>query len=104
MKKVLGVIIFFCISINLIAQDNQNIETAKLETGSYQVYKTIENGYNKYVFQKAKKNWPVEFFKSDDACSKILVKRVGILEEFYEADLPTYPAYYFGGNAEIIMK
>lgn len=87
--------------MSLNAQDNQNIETAKLETGNYHVYKTIEKGYKKYIFQQAKKNWPVEFFKSDNSCSKILVKRVGIVEEFYEADLPGYPAYYFGGNAEI---
>ena len=101
MRSILTILIIFCVSIFSFSQENQNIETAKLETGSYQVYKTIEKGYKKYIFQQAKKNWPVEFFKSDNACSKILVKRVGIVEEFYKADLPAFPAYYFGGNAEI---
>lgn len=103
MKKTLGIIIFFCFSISLIAQDNQNIETAKLETGSYQVYKVLEKGYNKYVFELAKKKWPVEFFKNGEECSKILVKRVGIIDEFYEADLPGYPAYYLTNSSNVVV-
>ncbi len=80
------------------AQDNQNIQIAKLESGSYPVYKTTEKGYNKYLFQKATKNWPVEFYKEGDQCGKMLIKRVGLIEEFYEADLPAYPAYYHGSE------
>ncbi|MGV6861836.1 MAG: hypothetical protein ACWA41_08685 [Putridiphycobacter sp.] len=101
MKKGL-LIIYFTALFNLVfAQDNQNIETAKMENGSYKVYKTIQKSYNKNIFELAKKPWPIEFYKTDDQTPKILIKRVGIVEEFYTADLPAYPAYYFGGNGDI---
>ena len=103
MKKTLFVLLVLLFNLTCIAQDNQNIQTSKLESGSYQVYKKLEKGYNKYVFEQAKKNWPVEFFKSDNSCSKILVKRVGIIEEFYEADLPDYPAYYLTKTSNIVV-
>jgi hypothetical protein len=92
---------FTCISAIAIGQNNQNIEAQKLSSGSFDVYKKKERGYNRYYFEKASKPWPVEIFIEDDKVSKILVKRVGIIEELYEADLPDYPAYYFGGNADI---
>jgi hypothetical protein len=101
MKRFLGLILLLNFSIYSIAQDNQNVELSKIESGSFKVYKTVEKGYDKYVFEQAKKNWPVELFKEGDIYPKILIKKVGILDEFYEADLPAYPAYYFGGNADI---
>lgn len=103
MKKSLLLIFLLGSQLFSFAQQNQNIETAKVESGSYQVYKTIEKGYKKYVFEQAKKNWPVEFYKDGDKCSKILVKRVGIVEEFYEADLPDYPAYYLTNTSNIVV-
>ncbi|MFD1553074.1 hypothetical protein DNU06_12150 [Putridiphycobacter roseus] len=83
-----------CMQMVVFSQENQNIQFSKIETGSYAVFKTISKGYEKYVFEQAKKNWPVELFKEGDVYPKILVKRVGIIDEFYTADLPSYPAYY----------
>lgn len=94
MKK--HVLSLFIIGLQLIsfAQDNQNVELSKIESGSYPVYKMLEKGYEKYVFELAKKHWPVELFSEGDIYPKILIKRVGIIDEFYNSDLPTYPAYY----------
>jgi len=89
---------FFWFSLNLTAQENQNIETAKLESGNYEVYKAIENS-----FRKATKTWPIKFFKEGGKCSKILVKRVGLIEEFYDADLPNYPAYYLTNTTDVVV-
>lgn len=100
-KRVL--LLLLMISTFGFSQDNQNIETSKLESGSYQVYKVTEISYDKYTFNQAKKNWPVEFFKEGDKCPKILIKRVGIVEEFYEADLPDYPAYYLTAATNIVV-
>lgn len=83
------------------SQNNQNIEMAKIESGTFKVFKAIEKGYNKHVFEQAKKSWPVQTFTENGIYPKILIKRVGILEEYYNADLPNFPAYYFGGNGEV---
>jgi len=97
-------LVFLLIShVICVAQKNQNIEVAKIESGSFSVYKMMEKGYNKFVFEKAKKNWPVELFKEGDYFVKILIKRVGILDEFFKVDLPSHPAYYHGGNANIVV-
>ena len=103
MKNILSLLLIIGFHLSSFTQQNQNIETANLESGSYQVYKTMEKGYNKFVFEQAKKNWPVEFYKDGDKCTKILVKRVGIIEEFYVADLPNYPAYYLTSTSNIVV-
>lgn len=85
-----------------MAQKSQNETIKNLENGKYSVYKKVDGrGYNVFKFEKATKQWPVEFFKEGDICPKILIKRVGILDEYYEVDLPKYPAFYYGGNEAI---
>lgn len=88
-------------SVNSLGQENQNIEAQKIESGSYTVYKKKEKGYKKYYFDKATKPWPVEITVENGKVPSILIKRVGIIEELYKADLPDYPAYYYGGNEAI---
>ena len=56
--KTLAISIFLIISLATSAQQNQNIECSKIESGSFQVYKQTEKGYNKFVFEQAKKNQP----------------------------------------------
>ena len=99
MKKI-GVL-FLAIGNFVFGQSNQNLECAKLESGIYPVYKAIEKGYNSYAFELAQKHCPVQILKEGERTPKILIKRAGIIEELFAADLPTCPAYYFGGNAEI---
>ena len=65
MKQTLIVLFLIGVYSFNFAQDNQNIELANIESGSYLVYKPIEKGYNKYVFELAKKKWPVELFKKE---------------------------------------
>ncbi|PWH81213.1 hypothetical protein [Brumimicrobium oceani] len=103
MKKIISICLIL-VSTFSFSQDNQNLEVSKIESGSYPVFKMLERGYEKYIFELAKKEWPVELFTNEGQTSKILIKRVGILDEFYTADLPAYPAYYFGGNAEICIS
>jgi hypothetical protein len=99
--------IYFFLVLNFtlnicFAQKSQNEIIKTMENGSYSVYKKVDGrGYNVFKFEKATKQWPVEFFKEGDICPKILIKKVGILDEYYEGDLPKYPAFYYGGNEAI---
>jgi len=72
------------------AQESQNEILKGFESGKYTVYKL--NAKSK--FEKVKKAWPVEITKNGGNVSKVLVKRAGILDELFEADVPGYPAYY----------
>lgn len=100
-----GLLLLLLLGIQLFgfAQQNQNIEFSKIESGSYPVYKTVEKGYNKYVFEQAKKNWPVELFSEGDIYPKILIKKVGLIDEFYTSDLPAYPAYYLSNTSTTVI-
>lgn len=89
------------ISVFSFSQSNQNVEAQKIQSGSFEVYKKKEKGYNRFYFDKATKPWPVSITVTDGKVPEILIKRVGIIEELYKADLPDYPAYYFGGNEDI---
>ena len=86
-----------------IAQKNQNEQISGMENGSYSVYKPIEKSYKKYSLEKAKKPWPVEFTKEGGLCSKVFIKRVGIIDEFYDADLPAEPAYYLNTTSNTVV-
>ena len=101
--KIITLSLLLLVSFFNFSQDNQNIEVSKLESGLFSVYKMQERGHKKYIFELAKKQWPVEIFPEGNNIPKILIKRVGIVDEFYKADLPDHPAYYFGGNAEICV-
>ena len=52
MKNWFVVLFLMASSIFSFAQQNQNVELAKIESGSYTVYKTMEKGYNKFVFEE----------------------------------------------------
>lgn len=104
MKRFLFLFTLIGFFQNTNGQNNQNIELSKIESGSYSVYKVMEKGYNNYIFQLATKKWPIEFFKEGDHFSKVLVKRVGLIDEFYKVDLPNHPAYFHGGNKEYVVS
>jgi hypothetical protein len=72
------------------AQESQSAILKNFESGNYAVYKLND----KKKFEKIKKTWPVEITKQGDNVSKVLVKRAGILDELFEADVPGYPAYF----------
>jgi len=103
MKKSLLVLLIISLSLLGFSQENQNIQLSKIESESYPVYKTVEKGYNKFVFQQAKKNWPVELFSEDKIYPKILIKKVGLIDEFYTSDLPAYPAYYLSKASTTVI-
>ncbi|MBV1924508.1 MAG: hypothetical protein KUG68_10830 [Flavobacteriaceae bacterium] len=73
-----------------IGQESQNTILSKFESGKYTVYKLN----SKKKFEKVKKAWPVEINKTGDQVTSILIKRAGILDELFEADVPGYPAYF----------
>lgn len=104
MKYFLVIIILGILQPHLIAQENQNLQLAKIESGDYSVHKVLKKGYNKYALELAKKKWPIELFKEGELYAKILIKRVGLIEEFYIADLPEYPAYYFSESTNIVVS
>ena len=72
------------------AQESQSTILKNFESGNYTVYKLND----KKKFEKIKKAWPVEITKQGDNTSKVLVKRAGILDELFEADVLGYPAYF----------
>lgn len=84
------------------AQENQNTELSKLSSGSFPVYKVIENGSNSKLEATAKP-WPVTFKKEGDVFTELIVSRSGIIEEKYTADLPAYPAYYMNPELETVI-
>jgi len=95
MKQTTIIIAMFLLSItnSVLGQENQNVILKNFESGKYTVYKLNA----KKKFEKVKKMWPVEITKQGTNVSKVLVKRAGILDELFEADIPGYPAY-FGFN------
>ncbi len=72
------------------AQESQSTILKNFESGNYTVYKLND----KKKFEKIKKTWPIEITKQGDNVSKVLVKRAGILDEIFEADVPGFPAYF----------
>ncbi|PHS66883.1 MAG: hypothetical protein COB12_05485 [Flavobacterium sp.] len=92
MKNIINYLILsICLGIfTSNAQESQSTILKNFESGNYTVYKL--NDKNK--FEKIKKTWPVEITKQGDNVSKVLVKRAGILDELFEADVPGYPAYF----------
>lgn len=103
MMKAIALLLFFGITISAHSQENQNSEIAKLDAGNFPVYKVVDKGYQDYKFEAATKPWPVEFVKNETAVSAVLLKRAGIIDEKYEADLPTFPAYYQASTTNIVV-
>ena len=90
-------IIFFGIVNSANAQKSQNEFINDLVSGSYPVYKVIEKSYNKYIFEKVSKPWPIEVTNDGKSINKILVKRAGIIDEEFIPDVVNFPVY-FGFN------
>jgi len=92
MKKFkITLLLFFIIGgLSVKGQESQSTILTKFESGNYTVYKLNK----KKKFEKIKKTWPVEITKQGGNVSKVLVKRAGILDELFEADVPGYPAYF----------
>lgn len=88
--KLAMVILLLSSGLLANAQKSQIEILQEFNSGSYIVYKLGE----KNKFEKIKKQWPIEITKSGDRISKVLVKRAGILDEFFVPDVPGYPAYF----------
>lgn len=101
--RATALLLFFGIAFCAYSQENQNVEIAKLEAGNFPVYKVVDKGYGDFKLEAATKPWPVDFVKSDAAVSAVLLKRAGIIDEKYEADLPAFPAYYQAGTTNIVV-
>ena len=86
------------------SQENQNTEIGKIASGKFTVNKVIEKSRNTFRFEKASKPWPVEFKTNGEVCEEILVKRAGIIDETYKADLLKFPAYYSTATSEIVVS
>lgn len=71
-------------------QESQSTILQNFESGKYTVYKLDSNK----EFIKVKKTWPVEITKQGNDVTKVLVKRSGILDELFKADVLGYPAYF----------
>lgn len=95
-------LIFILAQLHLLAQENQNIELAKLTSGNFTVYKVVENGSN-FKFELSSKPWPVTLKKDAATFNEIVVNRAGIIEETYQVDLPGFPAYYKSATTEIVL-
>lgn len=93
--------LLFLVSLSCWSQKNQNEEIASMENTSYPVFKLVENAKGVSSMQQAKKPWPVQFIKEGDVVKQIYIKRVGIIDEYYDVDLPNFPAYYSNGNGDV---
>lgn len=88
--KHFSTLVLLLVFITGNGQESQNSILSKFESGKYTVYKLN----SKKKFEKVKKAWPVEINKAGDQVSSVLVKRAGILDELFEADVLGYPAYF----------
>lgn len=101
--KFYNVFLLGLLSFNLMSQESQNSELAKLTVGSFPVYKVVENS-GSFKFESTSKSWPVNFIKEGENFTEIIVSRSGIIEEKYQADLLGYPAYYKSASSEIVIS
>jgi len=92
MKPLTIIVTLFLLFVStvLLGQESQNEILKNFASGQYNVYKLN----SKKKFEKVKKAWPIEFTKNGSNVSKVLVKRAGILDELFQADIPGYPAYF----------
>jgi hypothetical protein len=94
MRSFITFIVTLFLSFSSSAQENQNKILANYTSGKYGVYKVEKVSYNKYKMVPVKKQWPIEFTKSGNDISNVLVKRSGILDENFIPDVPGHPAYF----------
>ncbi len=85
---IIGITLFF-ISSKLLAQQSQNELLKDFSATSLNVFKATDS-----KFEKVKKPWPIKLEKNGDAISKLIINRAGVIEEPYEPDLASYPAYF----------
>ncbi|WP_435262160.1 hypothetical protein [Tenacibaculum sp. nBUS_03] len=93
MKKILLITVAL-FTLLASAQQNQNEILADYSSGNYSVYKVKKVSYDKFKMVKVKKQWPIQFSKSGNKISTVLVKRAGILDEAFKPDVPGHPAYF----------
>jgi hypothetical protein len=103
MKYSILSLLFLLLSTLGFGQENQHQEISKLSSGSIGVYKVIEKSRNNFKFEKASKPWPVELQESNGQYSEIKIKRAGIIDEAYSADLLKFPAYYSTTTSDIVV-
>lgn len=97
------VILLLASSFGAKAQKNQNDQIiGRLKDDSYAVYKAVKKG-SKTSLEKATKPWPVQYFEGNDGIEKILVKRVGLIDEYYDVDLPKFPGYFQNSSSGICL-
>jgi len=95
--KHISTLALLLVFMSSIGQESQNTILSKFESGKYSIYKLNA----KKKFEKVKKAWPVEINKTGDQVTSVLIKRAGILDELFEADVPGYPAYFAFKNFRI---
>ena len=88
--KHLSTLVLLLVFLTSNGQESQNTILSKFESGKYTVYKLN----SKKKFEKVKKAWPVEINKTGNQVTSVLIKRAGILDELFKADIPGYPAYF----------
>lgn len=93
MKLKLALLTFF-VALLSWSQKNQNEILSSYQSGKYSVYKVEKVSHNKYKMVAVKKQWPLEFSKTGDGVTQVLVKRSGILDEKFTPDVPGHPAYF----------
>lgn len=89
--------------LSVQAQESQNKELLKVNSGNLTVYKVVESG-SSFKFESASKPWPVSFAKEGEEFKEVIINRAGIIEEKYEADLPGFPAYFKSSSSEIVVS
>jgi hypothetical protein len=49
------------------------------------------------------KGWPITIETQNGQVSKIILKRAGVIDEFYEPDIPKNPAYFYNNKNRIVF-
>ena len=88
---------------SLKAQQSQNELLDNFTTASLTIFKVIPLQDNTYTFEKTSKPWPVSLEKNGQNISKLIINRAGIIEEPYQPDLKSYPAYFKDQRHRIVF-
>ncbi len=81
--------VFFSTTQHTKAQESQTELLKDFTATSLNIFKVKGE-----KFEKVSKPWPITLEKKGENISKLVINRAGIIEEAYEPDLLTYPAYF----------